>query len=201
MASAPKNNSTTMACECSVCYSETGPFRTLGCGHEFCGGCIKTWYLKGTGTGCPMCRAPIYFKGFAAVRDEWADEQWRTKCAEAADEYRCSRIEEIFEMARVFGPRWRRVIMGELMDDLKEIDKTVRFLMAEGFSADSIDYVLFETDEYFSDRNVGKFQWIDEPRLQLATRYPKVTKSGAKGARRARAPDDQFETVTLLIQF
>jgi hypothetical protein len=200
MASVPNTN---MACndrECAVCYSETGPFRTLGCGHEFCGGCIKTWYLKGTGTGCPMCRRPIHFKGFAAVREEWDDEHWRHACAEAADEYRCSRIEEIFEMAKVFGPRWRRVIMGELMDDLKEIDKTVRFLMAEGYDAESIDYVLFETDEYFSDRNVGKFHWIDEPIKQLATRYPKMTKSGAKGTRRARAPDDQFETVTFLIQ-
>lgn len=197
MASAPPH---IMACECAVCYSETGPFRTLGCGHEFCGGCIKTWYLKGTGTGCPMCRAPIYFKGFAAVRDEWAAEQWRTKCAETADEYRCSRIEDIFEMARAFGPRWRRVIMSELMDDLKELDRTTRFLMAEGYDADVIDYVLFETDSYYSDRNVGKFRWIDEPVKQPETRYPKVAKSGAKGARRARAPDDKYETVTFLIQ-
>ena len=188
-------------CECAVCYSETGPFRTLGCGHEFCSGCIKQWYLKGTGTGCPMCRRPIHFKGFAAVREEWDDEHWRHACAEAADEYRCSRIEEIFEMAKVFGPRWRRMIMGELMDDLKEIDKTVRFLMSEGFSADSIDYVLFETDEYFSDRRIGKYRWIDEPSRPFETRYPKVTKSGAKGARRARAPDDQYETISILIQF
>ena len=178
MASSPNTN-TMASCECAVCYSETGPFRKLCCGHEFCGGCIKQWYLKGTGTGCPMCRAPIYFKGFAAVRDEWAAEQWRTKCAEAADEYRVSRIEDVFEMARSFGPRWRRVIMGELMDDLKELDRTTRFLMYEGYDAETIDYVLFETDEYFSDRNVGKFRWIDEPIKQLATRYPKVTKSGA----------------------
>jgi hypothetical protein len=147
-----------------------------------------------------MCRRPIHFKGFAAVREEWNEEHWRNACAEAADEYRVSRIEEIFEMAQVFGPRWRRVIMGELMDDLKEIDKTTRFLMSEGYDAESIDYVLFETDSYFSDRNVGKSKWIDEPVKQLETRYPKVTKSGAKGARRARAPDDQFETVTFLIQ-
>jgi len=196
----PSPNTNMAPCECAVCYSETGPFRTLGCGHEFCGGCIKQWYLKGTGTGCPMCRRPIHFKGFAAVRDAWDEEHWRNKCAEAADEYRVSRIEEIFEMAQVFGPRWRRVIMGELMDDLKEIDKTTRFLMSEGYDAESIDYVLFETDSYFSDRNVGKYKWIDEPVKQQETRYPKVTKSGAKGARRARAPDDKYETVTFLIQ-
>jgi hypothetical protein len=147
-----------------------------------------------------MCRRPIHFKGFAAVRNAWDEEHWRNKCAEAADEYRVSRIEEIFEMANAFGTRWRRVIMGELMDDLKEIDKTTRFLMSEGYDAESIDYVLFETDSYFSDRNVGKSKWIDEPVKQQETRYPKVTKSGAKGARRARAPDDRYETVTFLIQ-
>jgi hypothetical protein len=73
--------------------------------------------------------------------------------------------------------------------------------MSEGYDAETIDYVLFETDAYYSDRRVGKCRWIDEPARPFETRYPKVTKSGAKGARRARAPDDQFETVTLLIQF
>jgi hypothetical protein len=90
--------------------------------------------------------------------------------------------------------------MSELMDDLKEIDKTTRFLMDQGYDAESIDYVLFETDSYYSDRNVGKCKWIDEPARPFETRYPKVTKSGAKGARRARAPDDKYETVTFLIQ-
>lgn len=201
MASVPNTN---MACndrECAVCYSETGPFRTLGCGHEFCGGCIKTWYLKGTGTGCPMCRAPIYFKGFAAVREEWAVEQWRNQCVEVVDKYREELINDAFEFAAEFKREsTKRVILRELMQDLKELDRTTRFLMAEGYDAETIDYVLFETDSYYSDRNVGKFRWIDEPVKQLETRYPKVVKSGAKGARRARAPDDQFETVSFLIQ-
>ena len=41
---------TNMACndrECSVCYSETGPFQKLCCGHTFCTRCVKNWYLKG----------------------------------------------------------------------------------------------------------------------------------------------------------
>lgn len=165
--------------ECAVCYSETGPFRKLCCGHEFCGGCIKQWYMKGAaGASCPMCRAPVYFKGFHAVRDEWAEEQWRTKCAETIDEYRTSRIEEAFEFASVFGPRWRRMIMNELAADLKDLDRTARFLVSEGYDAETIDYVLFETDEYFSDRRIGKAKWIDEPVKQQATRYPKMAKRG-----------------------
>ena len=190
-----------MACECAVCYSETGPFRKLCCGHEFCGGCIKTWYLKGTGTGCPMCRAPIYFRGFHEVREEWDEEHWRNECSEVVDKYREELINEAFEFAGEFKrASTKAAIMDELIHDLKELDRSTRYLMDEGIAAQWMEYVLYETDAYYSDRNVGKFRWIDEPVKQLETRYPKVVKSGAKGARRARAPDDQFETVTFLIQ-
>ena len=198
MASAPNTN---MACECAVCYSETGPFRKLCCGHEFCGGCIKTWYLKGTGTGCPMCRAPIYFRGFHEVRESWDEEHWRNECSEVVDKYREELINEAFEFAGEFKrASTKAAIMDELIHDLKELDRSTRYLMDEGIAAQWMEYVLYETDAYYSDRNVGKCKWIDEPIKQLATRYPKVAKSGAKGARRARAPDDQFETVTFLIQ-
>ena len=86
-----------MACqdrECSVCYSEAGPFRKLTCNHEFCTGCIKTWYLKGSGTGCPMCRRPIYFKGFHNVRDEWDEVAWENRCADVFSAAIDQRVEE-----------------------------------------------------------------------------------------------------------
>lgn len=187
-------------CECAVCYSDEGPFRKLCCGHEFCGSCIKQWYLKGTGAGCPMCRRPIYFKGFHNVRDEWDEEHWRNKCLDVLDEYRTMRIEEALEIKGEFGPVWDAIISTELTQELVELERTTRFLMSEGIDPDWLEYVLYETDNYYSDRNVGKYTWNDEPPKQLATRYPKVEKSGAKGARRARAPDDQYETVTFLIE-
>lgn len=188
------------ACECAVCYSETGPFRKLACSHEFCGSCIKQWYLKGTGAGCPMCRRPIHFKGFAHVRAEWDEEHWRNKCLEVIDEARVAAIEEAFEWASAFVPRWRHLIMNELMEGLLELERTAHFLMAEGIDSDWLAFVLFETDDYYSDRHLGKCKWSDEPVKQLATRYPKMAKSGAKGARRARARPDLMSTFVFLIE-
>jgi len=83
--------------ECSVCYSEVGPFCKLACSHEFCSGCIKTWYLKGSGTGCPMCRRPIYFKGFHKIREEWDEAAWETRCSEIFSDALTQRIEEYLE--------------------------------------------------------------------------------------------------------
>lgn len=207
MASVPNTNTTTttnMACndrECAVCYSEAGPFRKLCCGHEFCGGCIKTWYLKGTGTGCPMCRAPIYFRGFHQVRESWDEEHWRTKCLETIEEFRMSLIADAFETSSFFSrKRWRDQMMENLVDDLKDLDRTARALMDECVDSSWLEYVLFETDDYYSDRNVGKWAWSDDPVKQQATRYPKVAKSGAKGARRARARQDPYSVVVFLIQ-
>lgn len=185
--------------ECAVCYSEAGPFRKLCCGHEFCGGCIKQWYSKGTGAGCPMCRRPIYFKGFHKVRDEWDEEHWENKCAEIADEYRTACIEEAFEIMGEFGPVWRAFISRELVNDLKELDRTVRFLMAEGIDSEFLEYILFETDDYYSDRHVDKWTWPFDPVKPFETRYPKVVKSGAKGARRARARQDPWAEMTIYV--
>lgn len=171
-------------CECAVCYSEQGPFRKLCCGHEFCGSCIKQWYLKGTGAGCPMCRRPIYFKGFHAVRDEWSEEHWRNKCLEVLDECRTAKIEETFEILGAFGPVWDALISRELVRDLKDLEKTARFLMHEDIAAEWIEYVLFETDDYFSDRKIGRpVKQAEQPRRSRpVTRYPKMQRgSGARG--------------------
>ena len=197
MGSTPNTNNM----ECAVCYSEAGPFRKLTCGHEFCGGCIKQWYEKGTGTGCPMCRAPIYFRGFHKLREEWDDDHWRNKCMDTVEEFRVSIITEAFETSAMFSrKKWRDQIMDSLMDDLKDLDRTVRVLMDEGVDSNWFEFVLFETDEYYSDRNVGKWAWTNDPVKQLATRYPKAAKSGAKGTRRSRARVDQFGVVVFLIQ-
>ena len=71
------------------------------------------------------------------------------------------------------------MIMQGLSDDLKDLDRSTRYLMDEGIDAEWLEYVLYETDAYYSDRRVGKYSWIDEPRPQPATRYPKVSKSSA----------------------
>lgn len=191
---------TNMACECAVCYSDAGPFRKLTCGHEFCNGCIKQWYMKGTGTGCPMCRRPIYFKGFHKIRDEWNEEHWRNKCFEIIDEYQTERIQEAFEIKGEFGPIWDAFISSELVSELKDLDRTARFLMSEGIDPDWLEAILYETDDYYSDRNVNKWLWYNDPPKPFETKYPKMAASGAKGTRRARAPADPYVTFVFLIQ-
>ena len=191
-----------MACndrECSICYSEDGPFVKLSCTHEFCTGCIKTWYLKGTGTGCPMCRRAVYFKGFHAVRQQWDADSWNNKCIEILDSAMTHCIYEAFEMADNFKSKWRREILEELVNDLKDIEKTYRFITSEGISAEDVEYVLLDTDDYYSDRHLNKFLWSDEPVKDQATLYPYVEKSGPKSAR-CRASPDEWATMNLLIQ-
>ena len=194
-----------MACndrECSVCYSEAGPFQQLSCGHEFCNGCIKTWYLKGTGTGCPMCRKPIYFKGFHRVRDQWDEDAWETRCGEVFGEAIDACIADAFEMASLFPRRYRREILGEIAVDLKDIERTFRSLKAEGLVAEDIEYLMLETDMYMSDRHINKCGWIDEPRKELASRYPLIGASGpVSSAARNRARADEWCTMNIVVEF
>jgi len=55
--------------ECPVCYESEAKCR-FTCGHNFCHECTKTWYMKGN-CSCPMCRAPICFKGIVAAKKVW----------------------------------------------------------------------------------------------------------------------------------
>lgn len=178
--------------ECSICYCDTGSFQKLGCGHDFCAGCIKTWYQKGTGTGCPMCRRPIYFKGFHKVRAQWDADAWELKCSDIFGEAIDTCIADACEMAAYFTKKYRPEIINGAMEDLRDLDKTLRFLKSEYIDAEEIEYIMMETDDYFSDRNINKFYWSDEPVKDLASRYPIVEKSGAKGFTRARARQDPW---------
>ena len=185
--------------ECAVCYGEIGPFQKLCCGHTFCTGCVKNWYLKGAaGSSCPMCRAPIYFKGFRAVRDQWNEEAYETRCAEILSEVIDESIAEANEMAEDF-PDYRDEILEDTMQDLVEIEKTFRFLRNEGLSTEDIDYVLRYTTDYYSDRHLDKCWYNDEPIKDPA---PKLANRGAgRCGKRARARQDPWATFTLIIDF
>ena len=186
-----------MACtdrECSVCYSEEGVFQKLSCGHDFCSGCIKTWYLKGTGAGCPMCRAPIYFKGFHKLRDQWDEDAHETKCAEVFSDALDGRFAEAQEFAESFPSKWRSRIFKELVDDFVEIEKTYRFLKSEGVDHEVMEEVFYWGD-YYSDRHINKCWYLDEPPKEVASRYAITEKSGGKGFKRARARQDPWVTL------
>ena len=185
--------------ECSVCYGETGPFQKLCCGHTFCMGCVKQWYLRGAaGTSCPMCRRPVYFKGFRKVRDQWDEDAWDHKCTEALEVAMMECISETFDLADKCKRKYRREIMEELVDDLRGIEKTYRFLKYEGIAAEDIEYILLDTDDYYSDRKINKFYWLDEPPKEWITRYPDQGGSQRCG-KRARAFTDDWVTLNLVI--
>lgn len=185
--------------ECSVCY-EQGSFQKLCCGHSFCTGCVKTWYLKGTGTGCPMCRRPIYFKGFHKLRDQWNEEAWENKCADAFSEAIDTAIEDAIETAQYFPKRHRREIVASVIDDVCDIEKTYRFLKSENLDAEDVDYVLNYTEDYYSDRRINKFIWLDDPPEEFKTRYP-FLETAARVGKRSRAQEDSWVTLNLSMEF
>jgi len=186
--------------ECSVCYGETGPFQKLCCGHDFCTGCVKTWYLKGSGdnTTCPMCRAPIYFKGFHKVRDQWNEEAHDNKCTEVFGEAIDACITQAFEYAEAFPKRWRPMILRGIIEDVKDLERTYRVLMNYGADPEEIDDAFYYED-YYSDRHLDKCSYIDEPPKDLAPR--RADRGGARCGKRARARQDPWATFTLIIDF
>ena len=182
-----------------MCYCESGSFCKLTCGHSFCKPCIKTWYLKGTGTGCPMCRKPIHFKGFSKIREQWDQESCEIRCNEIIDEAMTAVIEEAFEFcAEVGSNRMRRIVLEGVMEDLSDIEKTARFLKSWNVSPQELEYWLLETDDYFSDRNIGKGEWLDEPPKEFAIKYPRIARS-FKAGKRCRARPDEWYSVSFVI--
>ena len=188
-----------MAQECSVCYSESGPFQKLCCGHIFCKGCIKSWYLKGAnGSACPMCRAPVYWSGFHKVRDQWNEEAYENKCAEVFSKALDDAFEEVQNFAEQFPPRWRSRIFRDVIEDFIDIEKTYRFMRWHDAHPSDMEDVFYYGD-YYSDREVGKCVWDDEPPKEWATRYPVMVKSARCGSRR-RAGEDEWFTLSVYIQ-
>jgi hypothetical protein len=190
-----------MACdrECAVCYSEAGPFCKLSCSHEFCGGCIKSWYLKGTGGGCPMCRRPIYFRGFHTVRDQWDEDAQENKFSEVYSEAMDAVFEEACEIAEGFGPRTRARILREVIEDFKDLERTYNALRNYGADPDQMAEAFYYED-YYSDRHMNKCVWLDEPVKEMHTRYPKITAASRPGlCSRARARQDPWFTVNIVL--
>ena len=185
--------------ECTVCYSESGPFQKLCCGHVFCKACVKNWYLRGaSGSSCPMCRRPMYWSGFHKVRDQWNEEAYVHKCDEVFGEALDDAFEEAQEFAESLPAKWRARIFRQVIDDFRDIEKTFRFMMWHEADPEDIADVFYYGD-YYSDRGINKYQWDDEPRKDLATRYP-LRKDGVKGGKRCRARQDTWITLSFYIE-
>jgi len=173
----PSNHEQSIAVEqmeCSVCY-ETGPCRKLCCGHEFCSGCIKSWYLKGTGTGCPMCRRPIYFKGFHRVEEQWSIEAWETRCSEVFEHSVEDVIQNVREMLDQWPHQFHAFFTRKAMKDLRATERMFSVLKESGYESEEIDYLLNETDMYFA-KLVGRYI-PTLPRYEKASYKPVVHKA------------------------
>lgn len=180
--------------ECEVCYAATANC-SLVCGHKFCRDCVKTWYHKGAEQNCPMCRAPIYFKGLWRKREEWACEAYEEKTdgifGEAWEECLNTGMANIEEFLKYIPKGGRRVMrryhLEELMDDLTNLEKTHRFLKNEDLDEDDLDYVLKYTDDYFSDHSLNsKNQGREVPRVNHKVHENRVKGSGRRGAYQSR---------------
>ncbi len=186
--------------ECAVCYSETGPFQNLCCGHTFCAGCVKSWYLKGVaGASCPMCRRPMYFRGFHKAREQWNEEAYESRCADTWSQAIDTCIEEAREMSETF-PDFADEIMEGAVVDVIDLERTFRFLKNEFVDPEDIEYVLLHTDDYYSDRHMDRTRWIDEPRKEPEPRYPKsASRAATQSPKRCRARPDSSYTLSFYI--
>jgi hypothetical protein len=159
--------------ECPVCY-ENSVNCTLVCGHKFCKSCVKTWYLKGNESGCPMCRRKVHYrrmpiKKWRAEADEAKKE---TVFEECFDEILEAVMEPmVFEIKREHVENWKLtvpehrftpVVNGNVVTlhrknvntaELGDLQRTFRAIRDEA-SADEIEYVLVDSYDYYSDRRV-----------------------------------------------
>lgn len=154
--------------ECSICYESTATF-TLSCSHQYCQGCIKAWFMKGTGTGCPMCRAPITFKGFHKVEYEWNQEAYETKCSEVFTQaFEATIAEYMDESYRDAPRRIKKWMLLDLKYALADLGTTYRVMLANDFCVEEMEYV-FEEQDTFSDRYLTRSPgWDDEPLIHKA---------------------------------
>jgi hypothetical protein len=140
----------------------------------------------------------MYFKGFHKARDAWDEEAYEARAAEIFAETMEACIQEAFETAEYFPRKYRKEILAGAMNDLREMEKTFRFLKSEGLCIDDIDYILNETDDYYSDRHIDHFQYIDEPSKDMVLQSP--TRAAGRSGRRARARQDPWYTVSFIFE-
>jgi hypothetical protein len=144
-----------------------------------------------------MCRAPIYFKGFHKVRDQWSAEAHENKCGEVFSAAIDDCVNQAFEYAEAFPKRWRPMILREIIEDVKDLERTYRVLMNYGAEPEEIDDAFYYED-YYSDRHLDKCSYIDEPPKDLAPR--RADRGGARCGKRARALQDTWMTFSFVIE-
>lgn len=173
--------------ECAICYGDDARC-TLTCGHAFCHGCVKNWYQKGTGEGCPMCRAPLYFRGFHKKRDEWAavaEESKQDEVLTTAFDEALNQLDHLLG-AKGVSKNFKRNAAHWIMEDMLDLEKTHKVLKAEGCDAEEMEYLIFDEQIYVSDRSLrSKNQGREKPR-RLPEPAPAKRHNGRESSQRGR---------------
>lgn len=142
----------------------------------------------------------MYFKGFHKVREQWNEDAWESRCADVFSEAIDGAFSDAQLMAEAFPAHWYSRIMSDLIEDLKDTEKTLRFLKSEDVASEDIEYVLLGSDDYYSDRHINKFRYIDEPSKAFETKYPWLGHNRSGAQKRVRARTDPWATITFYIE-
>ena len=136
--------------ECAICYSDSKAPVKLVCGHVFCRECVKSWYLKGTGSGCPMCRRPVYFRGFHKVRIDWEIDSWYEQCQQLFGDRFDAEIEATVYLGKLCG------LKRFSPKHIRDLESTFECGLIDGLLVDEMDYLLNESGAYFSVRRFNR---------------------------------------------
>jgi hypothetical protein len=97
-----------------------------------------------------MCRRPIYFKGFHKVEDQWNEDAWETRCSEALEHSVEDVMQNLREMLVQWPPEFHAFFTRTAMRELKKNERMFSALKEGGFASEEIDYLLNESDMYFT---------------------------------------------------
>jgi hypothetical protein len=122
-----------------------------------------------------MCRRPIYFKGFHKVEDKWNEDAWETKCSEAFQNSVEGEMQNLKEMLIQWPREFHPFFLRKAMRHLKMNERMFSAMKEGGFDSEEIDYLLNETEIYFS-RTFGSYI-PDHPRLEKVPYKPAVHKA------------------------
>ena len=126
--------------ECPVCLEDCSLI-PLTCGHKFCKGCVKNWYMKGDTCTCPFCRKNLYFRGMIHVISSWSDEYDEIN----KDKIFSELFDEITESDFCELPEWKPYIMMEM---LKDLDKNFNRYYDQGLAYDIDEEYIIEKNHF-----------------------------------------------------